>query len=62
MTSFIASPEVAEALATGKAVTPFLLGFIVEESKGKSLEVNLDLARNNVSVAADIAKAWAELK
>ena len=47
---------------TGKAVTPFLLGFIVEESKGKSLEVNLDLARNNVAVAADIAKAWADLK
>lgn len=47
---------------TGKAVTPFLLSFIVEESKGKSLEVNLDLARNNVAVAADIAKAWADLK
>lgn len=45
----------------GKAVTPFLLGFIVEESKGKSLEVNLDLARNNVSLAGKIAKAWAEL-
>ena len=42
----------------GKAVTPFLLQFIVEESKGKSLEVNLDLARNNVSLAADIAIAW----
>lgn len=46
---------------TGKAVTPFLLGFIVEESKGKSLEVNLDLARNNVGLAGKIAKAWAEL-
>lgn len=46
---------------TGKAVTPFLLGFIVEESKGKSLEVNLDLARNNVALAGKIAKAWAEL-
>jgi pseudouridine-5'-phosphate glycosidase len=45
----------------GKAVTPFLLGFIVEESKGKSLEVNLDLARNNVSVAADIAIEWSKL-
>lgn len=45
----------------GKAVTPFLLGFIVEESKGKSLEVNLDLARNNVSVAGDIAIEWSKL-
>ena len=46
---------------TGKAVTPFLLGFIVEESKGKSLEVNLDLARNNVKLAGRIAKAWSEI-
>jgi pseudouridylate synthase len=44
----------------GKAVTPFLLGKIVELSGGRSLEVNLDLARNNVRVAADIARAWAE--
>ena len=58
----IAFEAAKKAGVTGKAVTPFLLGFIVEESKGRSLEVNLDLARNNVSVAADIAKAWAELK
>lgn len=45
----------------GKAVTPFLLGFIVKESGGRSLEVNLDLARNNVRVAADIATAWSAL-
>jgi pseudouridylate synthase len=45
----------------GKEVTPFLLQFIVEESKGKSLEVNLDLARNNVLVAGDIALAYASL-
>jgi pseudouridine-5'-phosphate glycosidase len=42
----------------GKAVTPFLLSFIVDASGGRSLEVNLDLARNNVRVAADIATAW----
>jgi pseudouridine-5'-phosphate glycosidase len=58
----IAFEAAKRAGVTGKAVTPFLLGFIVEESKGRSLEVNLDLARNNVSVAAEIAKAWAELK
>jgi len=45
----------------GKAVTPFLLGYIVEASGGRSLEVNLDLARNNVRVAADIATAWSAL-
>lgn len=45
----------------GKEVTPFLLQYIVQASGGKSLEVNLDLARNNVSVAADIALAYANL-
>ncbi len=45
----------------GKAVTPFLLSFIVDASAGRSLEVNLDLARNNVRVAADIATAWSAL-
>jgi len=51
--------EAAAAGVRGKAVTPFLLGRIVELSGGRSLEVNLDLARNNVRVAADIATAWA---
>lgn len=46
---------------TGKAVTPYLLNEIVELSGGRSLEVNLDLALNNVRVAAEIAKAWAAL-
>ena len=46
----------------GKAVTPFLLGFIVEESKGRSLEVNLNLARNNVRLAGEIAKSWVRVR
>lgn len=58
----IAFAAAAKAGVTGKAVTPFLLGFIVAESKGKSLEVNLDLARNNVALAGEIAKAWSALK
>ncbi|MFT4028323.1 MAG: pseudouridine-5'-phosphate glycosidase [Protaetiibacter sp.] len=45
----------------GKAVTPFLLGYIVEASGGRSLEVNLDLARNNVRLAAEVATAWARI-
>ncbi|PZQ87595.1 MAG: pseudouridine-5-phosphate glycosidase [Leifsonia xyli] len=57
-TAFAAAEE---AGVRGKAVTPFLLGYIVEASGGKSLEVNLDLARNNVRVAADVATAWATL-
>ena len=45
----------------GKAVTPFLLSYIVEASGGRSLEVNLDLARNNVRLAAEIATQWSAL-
>ena len=58
----IAFKAADKAGITGKAVTPFLLGFIVEESKGKSLEVNLDLARNNVALAGKIAKAWSAIQ
>jgi len=47
---------------SGKAVTPFLLLKIVELSGGRSLEVNLDLARNNVRVAGQIATAWSALR
>ncbi|MEJ1230540.1 MAG: pseudouridine-5'-phosphate glycosidase [Galbitalea sp.] len=45
----------------GKAVTPFLLSYIVEASAGRSLEVNLSLARNNVRVAGEIATEWSKL-
>ena len=48
-----------EAVVRGKEVTPFLLQYIVQESGGKSLEVNLELAKNNVRLAAEIAKALA---
>jgi len=44
---------------TGKDVTPFLLQRIVEITGGTSLEVNLEIAANNIRVAADIAQAWA---
>ena len=57
----LALEEAHAAGVTGKAVTPFLLLKIVELSGGRSLEVNLDLARNNVRVAGDIATAWAAL-
>ncbi len=41
--------------ARGKAVTQFLLGDIVQRSSGRSLEVNLDLVRNNIRVATEIS-------
>jgi len=43
---------------SGKEVTPFLLQRIVEITAGTSLEVNLEIAANNIRVAADIALAW----
>lgn len=57
-TAFAAAEE---AGVRGKAVTPFLLGYIVDASGGTSLEVNLDLARNNVRVAADVATSWSRI-
>lgn len=49
---------VAEAAArgiAGKAVTPFILGRIVELSNGRSLHTNIALAANNARLAAAIA-------
>jgi pseudouridine-5'-phosphate glycosidase len=55
---------VAEALeaagregVTGKAVTPFLLEYLLEASGGRSLEANIAAVRNNVALAAAVAKA-----
>lgn len=48
----------AGAGITGKAVTPFLLAHIVNASEGRSLEVNLDLARGNIRLAGQIAVEW----
>ena len=48
-----------QAGVRGKAVTTFLLQYIVEASDGRSLEVNLNLAKNNVRLAGEIAKALA---
>jgi len=54
-------PIAEEAGVRGKAVTPFLLSYVVQASEGRSLEVNLDLARNNVRVAGKIATEWSQL-
>ena len=43
----------------GKDVTPFLLDFIQRHSEGESLRVNLDVVRNNIDVAIEIATAVA---
>jgi pseudouridine-5'-phosphate glycosidase len=56
LTEALAAADAADM--RGKAVTPFLLAYIVNASEGRSLEVNLDLARNNVRLAAQIAIEW----
>ncbi len=42
---------------SGKAVTPFLLGKILELTGGRSLKTNIALVENNARLAARIAKA-----
>jgi pseudouridine-5'-phosphate glycosidase len=42
----------------GKAVTPFLLDHLQRVTAGRSLEVNVELARANAAVAGAIAAAW----
>ena len=44
----------AKAIA-GKNVTPFLLGKVKELTKGKSLEANIALVKNNARIGARIA-------
>jgi pseudouridine-5'-phosphate glycosidase len=50
----------ASAGVRGKAVTPFLLDHIQQVTGGASVAVNLTIARGNVSLAGQIARAWAE--
>ncbi len=52
-----ATREAQEKGIRGKAVTPFLLGRILELTGGRSLKTNIALVRNNARVAAGIAKA-----
>jgi pseudouridine-5'-phosphate glycosidase len=53
-----AAQKAAEAQAVvGKAVTPFLLGKILELTGGRSLKTNIALVENNARLAARVAKA-----
>ncbi|WP_407564228.1 pseudouridine-5'-phosphate glycosidase [Streptomyces sp. 184] len=40
---------------SGQAITPFLLGYLTEQTQGASLEANLAAVRGNVRLAAEIA-------
>ena len=47
---------------SGKEVTPFLLKYIAEHTKGESLEANIALIKNNAKVGALIAVAYSNLR
>jgi pseudouridine-5'-phosphate glycosidase len=53
------SDRAAGAGITGKALTPFLLSCLAEETGGASLEANLALLESNAALAADVASALA---
>lgn len=46
---------------TGKEVTPFLLKYIAEHTKGESLDANIALIKHNAKVGAAIAVAYTNL-
>ena len=52
-----AMAELNKRKIEGKMVTPFLLSYIHKRTKGKSLDVNISLALNNVQLGAKIAKS-----
>ncbi|WP_254602942.1 pseudouridine-5'-phosphate glycosidase [Sphingomonas bacterium] len=49
--------EAETARITGKAVTPFLLGRLLELTQGRSLATNIALVHNNAVLAAQLAAA-----
>ena len=46
---------------TGKEITPFLLKYIAEHTKGESLETNIALIKHNARIGAEIAVEYARL-
>ncbi|KAI5952485.1 hypothetical protein KGF54_003352 [Candida jiufengensis] len=47
---------------SGKKLTPFLLNEIAIRTKGKSVDCNISLVKNNASAAAEIAKEYHKLE
>ena len=51
-----------EKKVSGKDVTPFLLKYIAEHTKGESLAANIALIKNNAKVGAALAVAYSKYK
>jgi len=49
-----------EKKITGKEVTPFLLKYIADHTKGESLEANIALIKHNAKVGAELAVAYSK--
>ena len=51
-----------ETKIAGKEVTPFLLKYIADHTRGESLEANIDLIKHNAKLGAEIAVEYSEIK
>ena len=49
-----------EKKISGKDVTPFLLKYIADHTKGESLEANIALIKNNAKLGAELAVAYSK--
>ena len=49
-----------EKKISGKDVTPFLLKYIADHTKGESLEANIALIKNNARLGAELAVAYSK--
>jgi pseudouridylate synthase len=54
--------EAASQNISGKNATPFLLKYIADQTKGKSVDANIALIKNNAKLGAEIAIAYTGLK
>jgi pseudouridylate synthase len=54
----LALAAASEQKIKGKEVTPFLLKYIADHTKGESLEANIALIKHNARIGARIAKAY----
>ena len=46
---------------TGKEITPFLLKYIADHTRGESLETNIALVKHNAKIGAEIAAEYASI-
>lgn len=55
----VALEAAAAQHVSGKEVTPFILQYLADHTKGESLEANIALIKHNAAIGAQIAQAYA---